>query len=41
MKFLIASDIHGSFANAKKIVQIFREENVDKIISLLGGKLDN
>lgn len=34
MKFLIASDIHGSNANAKRVVQIFREEKADKLILL-------
>lgn len=34
MKFLIASDIHGSKANAKKIVDIFKEEKADKLILL-------
>ena len=34
MKFLIASDIHGSKANAERIVKIYREEKADKLILL-------
>ena len=34
MKFLIASDLHGSFFYAKKIIEIFNEEKADKLIFL-------
>ena len=34
MKYLIASDIHGSKLNAQKIVDIFHEEKADKLILL-------
>ncbi len=34
MKYLVASDIHGSLYYAKKVVELAKEENVDKIILL-------
>lgn len=34
MKFLIASDLHGSSYYAKKIVEIFEKEKADKLIFL-------
>ena len=34
MKFLIASDIHGSAFYAEKILQIAKQENADKIVLL-------
>jgi len=38
MRFLIASDIHGSAYYCKKIVEAFKQENADKIV-LLGDIL--
>lgn len=34
MKYLIASDLHGSFYYAKKILEIFESEKADKLIFL-------
>jgi putative phosphoesterase len=34
MKYLIASDLHGSYYYAKKIVEIKEKENADKLILL-------
>ena len=34
MKFLIASDVHGSYYFAKKIVEVYKDERADKIILL-------
>lgn len=34
MKYLVASDIHGSLYYANKIIEKFKEENCDKIILL-------
>lgn len=34
MKYLVASDIHGSSYYAKKLVKIIEKENIDKIILL-------
>ncbi|MBQ7237000.1 MAG: phosphodiesterase [Clostridia bacterium] len=34
MKFLIASDIHGSAFYTKKLLEVFKAENADKIILL-------
>jgi putative phosphoesterase len=34
MKYLIASDLHGSYYYAKKIVEIFEKEKADKLIFL-------
>lgn len=34
MKYIIASDIHGSFVSAEKIVEVFKKEKADKIILL-------
>ena len=34
MKLLICSDIHGDFDSAKKIIDVFHEENCDKILIL-------
>ena len=38
MKWLIASDIHGSFKYCKELIRIFHEEKADKIL-LLGDIL--
>ncbi len=38
MKYLVASDIHGSLFYAKKIIDIFERENFDKLL-LLGDIL--
>ena len=38
MKFMIVSDIHGSFEDLKKVIQIFEEEKLDKLV-LLGDLL--
>lgn len=38
MKFLIASDIHGSYAWCKKLITVFEESKADKLI-LLGDLL--
>ena len=38
MKLLIASDIHGDFESAKRVIEMFKEEKCDKLI-LLGDIL--
>lgn len=38
MKFMIVSDIHGSFEDLKKVIEIFEEEKLDKLV-LLGDLL--
>lgn len=38
MKYIIASDIHGSFTYAEKLINVFNEEKADKLI-LLGDIL--
>ena len=38
MKYLIASDVHGSYYYAKKIIDLFNQEKADKIL-LLGDIL--
>lgn len=38
MKFMIVSDIHGSYEDLKKVIQIFEEEKLDKLV-LLGDLL--
>jgi len=38
MKWLIASDVHGSLTYCKELLRVFREENADKIL-LLGDIL--
>ncbi len=38
MKYLIASDLHGSFYYAEKLLQIYKDEKADKLI-LLGDLL--
>ena len=34
MKLLICSDIHGDFNSAKKVIELFHEENCDRILIL-------
>ena len=34
MKFLIASDVHGSATATKRVLEIFKNENADKLILL-------
>lgn len=34
MKYIIASDIHGSLKYAKKLIEVFRESNAEKLILL-------
>ena len=34
MKFLIASDLHGSGYYAKKLIEVFEKEKADKLILL-------
>ena len=38
MKYIIASDIHGSFTYAEKLISIYNEEKADKLV-LLGDIL--
>ena len=38
MKFMIASDIHGSFYYCNKMIEAFKRENADRLI-LLGDIL--
>ena len=38
MKFMIVSDIHGSYTDLKRVMEIYEEEKMDKLV-LLGDLL--
>ena len=38
MKFMIVSDIHGSYTDLKRVMEIYKEEKMDKLV-LLGDLL--